>query len=140
MDNEIMDLDQLASYLQRDARELSKMANRGYLPGQKVGGEWRFASAEINQWLETQLAHYDEQQLSALESSAGPSEADTPLVVTSLLSEKVMAVPFAAGTRDSALREMVRLGENSWQVYDPDVLYRAVKQREEMASTALANG
>ncbi len=34
-----MDLDQLATYLQRDARELSKLANRGYLPGQKVGGQ-----------------------------------------------------------------------------------------------------
>jgi nitrogen PTS system EIIA component len=140
LENETMDLDQLASYLQRDARELSKMANRGYLPGQKVGGAWRFVSAEINQWLETQLANYTEQQLSALESSAGRGGPDAPLLITGLLSEKVMAVPFAAGTRDSALRELVRLGENSWQVYDPDVLFRAVKQREELASTALANG
>lgn len=43
MDQETMDLGQLASYLQRDARELHKLANRGHLPGQKIAGEWRFA-------------------------------------------------------------------------------------------------
>ena len=33
-----MDLEQLASYLHRDVREVSKMASRGYLPGHKIGG------------------------------------------------------------------------------------------------------
>ena len=61
-----MDLQQLAAYLQRDARELSKLANRGYLPGQKVAGHWRFARAEINHWIETQLPAYTEQQLTAV--------------------------------------------------------------------------
>ena len=55
MGNEMMDLEQLASYLQRDVREVSKLASRGHLPGQKVGGQWRFASAEINHWIETQM-------------------------------------------------------------------------------------
>ena len=36
-----MDLEQLAVYLHRDVREVSKLANRGYLPGKKVGGEWQ---------------------------------------------------------------------------------------------------
>ena len=31
MGNEVMDLEQLASYLQRDVREVTKMANRGWL-------------------------------------------------------------------------------------------------------------
>src|SRR5439155_1340696 len=55
MGNDMMDLEQLADYLQRDARELNKLASRGHLPGHKVSGRWRFARAEINQWLETQL-------------------------------------------------------------------------------------
>src|ERR1041385_6173513 len=55
MDNDVMDLKQLAAYLHRDVREVSKLANRGRLPGKKVGGQWRFASAEINYWMETQL-------------------------------------------------------------------------------------
>ena len=35
---------------------------------------------------------------------------------------------------------MVRLAEQSWQVYDPEVVLKAVQAREEVASTALENG
>jgi PTS system nitrogen regulatory IIA component len=38
------------------------------------------------------------------------------------------------------LRELVRLAEQSWQVYDSDAILQAVQAREELASTALANG
>src|SRR2546429_5421619 len=95
MGNEMMDLTQLASYLQRDVREVSKMASRGYLPGQKVGGNWRFARAEINHWLETQMHAYTEQQLTALETSGGRrTQQDPP--ISSLLSQAGIAVaPFA---------------------------------------------
>jgi nitrogen PTS system EIIA component len=140
MENETMDLEQLASYLQRDARELSKMANRGYLPGQKIAGEWRFASAEINQWIETQMHAYTEQELTALESGTSAGRADRLPLVMTLLSEATMAVPLLAGTRDSVLRELVKVAEASWQVYDPDALLHAIRQREELGSTALASG
>ena len=129
MENEIMDLDQLASYLMRDARELSKMANRGHLPGQKVGGTWRFASAEINHWVETQMHAYTEQELTALEAGTARGQLDHQPLISALLSETIMAVPLLAGTRDSVLRELVKLAENCWQVYDPSVLLTAIQQR-----------
>lgn len=140
MDNEVMDLEQLASYLQRDVRELNKLANRGYLPGQKVGGQWRFASAEINHWIETQMHAYTEAELTALEAGTALGSADRLPLITVLLTETVMAVPLLASTRDSVLRELVKLAENSWQVYDPDVLLQAIRSREELGSTALASG
>jgi len=60
MEFESMDLDQLASYLNRDSRELDKLAKRGHLPAQKIAGEWRFARAEINLWIEAQLPSLSE--------------------------------------------------------------------------------
>jgi nitrogen PTS system EIIA component len=140
MENEIMDLDQLASYLRRDARELNKMANRGHLPGQKVGGTWRFASAEINHWVETQMHSYTEQELTALEAGTARGQLDHQPLIAALLSETIMAVPLLAGTRDSVLRELVKLAENSWQVYDSSLLLQAIQQREELGSTALVSG
>jgi len=134
-----MDLDQLALYLQRDSRELRKMANRGNLPGQKVAGEWRFARAEINFWLEKQLSQYSDEELVALERGRATLDDDGPLLAR-LLSEATIALPLAASTRASVLKELVTLAENSWQVYDPDALLQAVRQREEMHSTALENG
>jgi PTS system nitrogen regulatory IIA component len=140
VENETMDLGQLASYLHRDVREVSKMASRGYLPGQKVGGQWRFASAEINYWIETQLPTYSEAELEALEVGTGTVGLENQPLVTALLSESTMAVPLAAGTKASVLGELVSLAEQSWQVYDPDALLAAVKQREELGSTALSSG
>src|SRR5437660_9070120 len=108
MGSDMMDLEQLASYLRRDVREVSKLASRGHLPGHKVSGQWRFARAEINHWLETQMPAYSEQQLTALENR-GPSEVEGEPVVSSLLSEATMAIPFVASTKASVLKELVNL-------------------------------
>jgi PTS system nitrogen regulatory IIA component len=138
MGSDMMDMEQLAAYLQRDVREVGKLANRGHLPGHKVGGQWRFARAEINQWIETQLPTLTEKELTNLEST-GPQGDGEPLLAN-LLSEASIAVPLAASTRASVLKELVTLAEQSWQVYDPETILEAVRQREEMASTALPSG
>jgi PTS system nitrogen regulatory IIA component len=138
MGNEMMDLEQLADYLQRDIREVSKLASRGHLPGRKVSGQWRFALAEINHWIETQLPGYSEQQLTAIERQG--SQAEEEPILSELLSEATIAVPFTATTRTSVLRDLVGLAEQSWQVYDPQAILEAVRQREELASTALESG
>jgi nitrogen PTS system EIIA component len=134
-----MSLEQLAIYLQRDVREVSKLANRGYLPGQKVGGQWRFARAEINHWIETQIPAYTDQQLTALEKGDSRNEEQEQLV-SALLPEVSMAVPLAAATRASVLKELVALAEQTWQIYAPSTILEAIRQREEMASTALPSG
>lgn len=139
MGNEMMDLEQLADYLQRDRREVSKMASRGHLPGRKVAGEWRFARAEINHWIETQLPAYTEEQLQALERRDVHAEGQEPFVA-GLMARASMAVPLAATTRASVLKELVNLAEHSWLVYDPEAIHEALRQREEMGTTALECG
>jgi PTS system nitrogen regulatory IIA component len=138
MGSDMMDMEQLAAYLQRDVREVGKLASRGHLPGHKVGGQWRFARAEINQWIETQMPSLTEEQLTNLESAARGGDGE-PLLA-SLLSESSIAVPLAASTRASVLKELVALAEQTWQVYDPETILEAIRQREEMASTALPLG
>src|SRR5262249_22179489 len=92
-----------------------------------------------NHWIETQIPAYTDQQLTALEQ--GPSHHDErePLV-SALLSEASTAVPLAASTRASVLKELVALAEQTWQVYDPNAILEAIRQREEMGSTGLCSG
>src|SRR5262245_66624675 len=106
MGSDVMNLEQLATYLQRDVREVTKLASRGHLPGHKVGGEWRFARAEINHWIETQLHGYTEQQLTTLEGHGGEGGENEPLLAE-MLSEASVAVPLQARTKASVLRELV---------------------------------
>lgn len=135
---ENLDIEQAASFLSRDVREVGKLASKGDLPGRRVNGEWRFAQAEIKHWLESRLHEHSETELQALEE-AHPGEVGEPLL-GSLLSEGTTAVPLGASTRASVLRELVKLAEQSWQVYDPDAVLAAIIQREEMGSTALPSG
>src|SRR6478735_7122439 len=106
---EMLDVEQAASFLSRDVREVGKLASRGVLPGRKVNGEWRFARAEIAHWLETRLHEYSEEELRALETAHAP---DTPEpLLANLLSESTTAVPLGAASRSSVLRELVKLAE-----------------------------
>jgi len=140
MNTETMDVVQLSSYLQRDKREVQKLADRGQLPGRKVAGEWRFARAEINHWIETQLSTLDDKQLTAVESSGAAPAAPGEPVISVLLSEETIAVPLEARTRASVLQELIKVASRTWNVFDPDAILEAVRQREEQGSTAFAGG
>jgi nitrogen PTS system EIIA component len=139
MNDEVMDLATLAAFLNRDARDLSKWASRGYIPAQKVGGEWRFHRAEINHWLESQMHGYTEQQLAALEQGAKGEHEEEPLLSV-LLTEATTAVPLMATTRAAVLRELVNVADQSGHVYDPEAILDAIRAREELATTALDSG
>lgn len=136
---ETMNIEQLAVYLRRDVRDVSKWASRGYLPGQKVSGEWRFHPVEINHWIETQMHAYTEQELQALEQGSNARQKEEPLLAV-LLSEATTAVPLKAGTRGSVLRALISVAEQSGQIYDSDAILTALRAREEMGSTALESG
>jgi PTS system nitrogen regulatory IIA component len=140
MSQEMMDVDQLATFLQRDARELQKWASRGYLPAHKVSGQYRFHPAEINHWLETQMHAYTEQELSRLEQGAAGQGPEQLPLITTMLSETTIAVPLVASTKASVLKELVKVAEQSWQVYEPEAVLAAIRQREDLGTTALESG
>jgi PTS system nitrogen regulatory IIA component len=134
-----MDLTELARFLQRDARDLQKWASRGYLPAQKVGGEWRFHKAEITHWLEKQLHGYTESELAAVERGSDRHHKEEPLLAE-LLSVATCAVPLVSSGKSSVLRELLGAAEQSGQVYDADAILDALHAREELAPTALESG
>ena len=138
--NEMMDVEELARYLRRDVREVGKMISRGHLPGQKVGGEWRFSRSEINQWLQGQLLSYSDDQLAAFETSPGTAATEEDLLLAEFLAEASAAVPLQATTRSSVLQELIKLAEMSWHVYDPETLLASIRSREEIGSTSLPGG
>src|SRR6516162_7230740 len=105
MGSDMMDMEQLAAYLRRDVREVGKLASRGHLPGHKVGGQWRFARAEINHWIETQLHGYTAKQLSDLETLSPRGGGERDPLLAELLSVSSVATPLLATTRASVLKQ-----------------------------------
>jgi PTS system nitrogen regulatory IIA component len=138
MSQEVMDLKQLASFLGRDARELGKLANRGYLPGRKVGGEWRFSTAEIQSWVENELPRWTDEELRAIDPPA--PQTSPQLLVTSLLPIECIDLNFSARTKNSALRDLVHLADRSGRLWDLEAILKSIESRESRGSTAWPGG
>jgi len=134
-----MNLKDFAEYVGMDAREVQKLADRGKLPGQKIGGQWRFNRAKVTEWLQQEMHMFDEKRLIALERALG-GNGETEGMVTDLMGLEGLDVNLPAKTKASVLRELVGLAENTGLLYDKQGLLEALEQREAMCSTALPNG
>ncbi|MEZ6055806.1 MAG: PTS sugar transporter subunit IIA [Planctomycetaceae bacterium] len=140
MRHETLSLQELAEYLGRDQRELQKLADRGRIPCRRVGGEWQFHSSEIAHWLESEMRHYSDGELAAVEQSQQSTELDHALPVCSLISPETIAVPLEARTRRSVLESLVEVAGRTWKIWEPSAVLQAVLAREELMSTAFDNG
>jgi excisionase family DNA binding protein len=52
--NEIMKIPEVAALLKIAEKTVYVLAQRGELPGFKVGGQWRFSRSAINAWIDAQ--------------------------------------------------------------------------------------
>lgn len=142
MEHDWYNLDELARQLGRDSREILKLANRGRIPGRKVGDDWQFHTSEITQWLEQEMHAYTDRELAVLESThrSTDKDVDADIPVTSLLSPETMEVPLQARTKLSVLESLVEIAGRTYQIWEPATVLKAVRDREETYSTAFENG
>jgi len=53
--DEVLTIDELATYLKVSKSTLYKLVQEGKVPGQKVGKHWRFKRDVIDRWLDTSI-------------------------------------------------------------------------------------
>lgn len=142
MADDDFDISSLASFLHMMPAQISKLAERGNLPGRRVGGQWRFSRAEINHWLEDRIGLSDDLQLAEMESNLERVESSTPaeIQIAKLLPVEAIATPLNARTRGSVISTMCQLATNTGMLWDPDKMAEAVTAREAMHPTALDIG
>jgi PTS system nitrogen regulatory IIA component len=120
-----------------------RLADRGKLPGRKVGGQWRFSRADIHHWLENRIGVSDEEGLVRVENvlqKAGGVNDQTEICIAEMLSVEAIAVPFAARTRSSVFTSIVELAARTGHLWDPETMAAAIRDREDMYPTTLDNG
>ena len=54
---EILTIDEVASYLKAGKRTVYRLAASGQIPAFKLGGTWRFRRAELDRWIASQSRH-----------------------------------------------------------------------------------
>lgn len=141
MSHKPMNMLELAQFLGMDQRQASKMAQRGDIPCQKVGGQYRFNRAEITEWMQQNLgqgkynlAHMDEGV------TANRQEDLEHAMITPLLHPEAVCLQLAARTKSSVLKELVALAQETQLLYDGESLLEALNRREELCSTAMEAG
>ena len=143
MPNNDFDIDSLAAYLHLSPQQVMRMADRGKLPGRKLGGQWRFAEAEIHHWLEERIGVSDDVELSQVEGVLARSDrgnVDQVAAIHELLQPAAIEIPLPARTRNSVIEQMSRLAESTGLLWDADRMAEALRAREELHPTALGNG
>ena len=140
MSRDFYTLDELVQTLGRDLRQVEKLITRGIIPGRRIGGEWRFNEIEVTHWLEQDLRGLDDQGLAQLEQSQQSSELNELSPIEALLQVETCEVPLDAGTRPAVLQALLEVAGRTWHVWDPASVLKAVKEREDVMSTAFENG
>jgi PTS system nitrogen regulatory IIA component len=135
-------IQEVARMLGTDVRRVERMAQRGGIPCQKVGGQFRFNRAEITEWLQQHVGRMSDEHLA--EMDAGMTEQrQTPqdeMIVSPLLRLEAVTPNLGSRTKDSTLRELVALAEKTGLVLNGQELTEAVLHREELLSTAMEHG
>ncbi len=143
MAEEDFDVDRLAAFLHLLPAQISRLADRGKLPGRRVGGRWRFSAAEIHHWLENRIGLSDEDELvqmeGVLQRAAPPGEEET-VSIGRMMPVEAIAVPLEAKTRSSVITEMTELAARTGLLWDPEKMAEGVRAREAMQPTALEIG
>jgi nitrogen PTS system EIIA component len=143
MAQEDFDIDRLAAYLHMMPAAVQKLAERGKLPGRRIGGDWRFSAAEIHHWLEDRIGLSNDEALvqmeGALDQASQVSDVEQ-ISIANLLKPEAIEIPLQARTRGSVVGRMTELAARTHLLWDPAKMAEAVRAREEMHSTALDNG
>jgi PTS system nitrogen regulatory IIA component len=142
MADDDFDVPALAAYLHMMPAQVSRLVERGRLPGRRVGGAWRFSRPEISQWLEQRIGVSDDDELAAMEANLERSDRSGAgdVVLAELLPLDAIAVPLQARTRTSVIAATCQLAADVGRLWDAAKMADAVAARESMTPTALDNG
>jgi PTS system nitrogen regulatory IIA component len=142
MSREDFTIESLARYLHLTPQQVARLADRGKIPGRKVGGAWRFSRDEIHHWLEQRIGLEDDglpEVEGVLRNTPGAS-AEQEISIAGLLPAEQIATPLAARTRKSVFAAMVDLVARTGLLWDPEKMEEAIRAREEIYPTTLDNG
>lgn len=126
-ESEIMTLEEVAEYLRVSVRLVYDWAQKGDIPGGKIGGSWRFKRSLITGWVDRRLG-----------GTPSPREQNQPTLAGALSAERCAFLENR--TKAEVIDSMCALLSEAPEVTDPDDLRDAVYRRERLLSTGIGLG
>ncbi len=122
-----------ADYLKLAERTLVRLSHEGKIPGVKIGGQWRFRRALLDEYLDTIAS-----QLVGTAEAAPAGVADTTL--DEILTIDHIIPDLAAGNRNEVIHAMAAHVTSLGLVKDQGWLETALAARERLVPTAVPEG
>lgn len=126
--HEIMTIEEVAAYIRVSERTVYDWAQKGELPGGKLGTTWRFKRDDIEKWVNGRLSHSQGKNPVA-------TAATTSLVLT---PERIVLLDHA--TKNEVLTRLVDLLAETPFVKNRDELLKGILERETLMSTGIGFG
>ena len=126
--HEIMTIEEVAAYMRVSERTVYDWAQKGDLPGGKLGTTWRFKRNDVEKWVNSRLSS----KPSGAKAKGGATSSAT------LTAERVLIIEEA--DKDTVLRRLVDLLAESPFVHNRDELLNGIFAREELMSTGIGFG
>lgn len=127
--HEIMTIEEVSAYLRVSERTVYDWAQKGDLPGGKLGTTWRFKREDVENWVDSRLSK--KKSVQAIPTGSKGSKA--------LLSPERVVV-MESGDKKTVLTKLVDLLAASPLVNNRDELLKGILAREELMSTGIGFG
>ena len=124
--HEIMTIEEVATYLRVSERTVYDWAQKGELPGGKLGTTWRFKREDVENWVNSRLSN---------STRPAPGGVTSSSVLT---PERVIVLD--AADKTTVLTRLVDLLAESPFVKSREALLKGILAREEMMSTGIGFG
>jgi excisionase family DNA binding protein len=122
-----------AEYLKLAERTLVRLAHEGKIPGVKIGGQWRFRRALLDEYLDTLASE------SVASSGSAPEQMTDP-TLEEVLTVKQIIPSLEASSRDEVIHAMVEHVTKLRLVKDQAWFEAALAARERLVPTAVPEG
>lgn len=126
-EQELMTIEEVASYLRVSERSVYDWANKGEIPCGKLGTTWRFKRSEIEKYVDRKLG------------ASRPMMSFTQTGIGDVLHlDRVLLLK--KGSKAEVLEALVNALASAPQVHDKQELLREVNERERLMSTGIGFG
>lgn len=132
---------ELAAFLRRSEKELTKLAEREILRGRKIQGVWNFSTPDVAQWMEREMTIASDADASVLEEIAAKEVlAEEEFSLAKMLAPELVDLNLPAKTKNSVLIEIAKTAEKAGKIWDAAEMTTALQEREKLGSTAIDLG
>ncbi len=127
--HEIMTIEEVAAYIRISERTAYDWAQKGELPGGKLGTTWRFKRADIEKWVNDRISQ---------EGESGTAPRKVSSSSFTLTPERIILLNQAS--KAEVLTQLVDVLAESPFVKKRDQLLKGILEREELMSTGIGFG